>query len=261
MTTRIFIGALVFFFIAVLVVAIGVDEGERMDTFEASTKARSIENGAELFQGNCDRCHGVQGKGIAGVAPALNSYDFFTNRLKEVGYSGSLRSYIESTIAAGRPVKAAEWPEAMPTWGQAYGGPLRQDQIEDLTNYIFNWQEAAVSAGPPSTPAPVSGDPIERGMAVFLGSGGCGGCHVVEGLDGAIGQVGPDLSNIATIGADRVAGQTAEEYIAESIYDPAVFLVEECPLGPCADVMPKDLGTRLTQQEIDDLVTYLLTLD
>jgi mono/diheme cytochrome c family protein len=261
MTTRIFIGVLVFISVVALVLAIGIDEPERMDEFENSILARSIENGAATFQGNCDRCHGVQGQGIAGVAPALNSYDFFTNRLKEVGYSGSLRSYIEGTIAAGRPVKSAAWPQTMPTWGQAYGGPLRQDQIEDLTNYILNWQETAVAAGPPATPAAVSGDPIERAQAVFIGNGGCGGCHVIEGLDGAIGQVGPDLTNIAAVAADRVAGQTAEEYITASILNPAAFIVDECPLGPCADVMPKDLGTRLAQQEIDDLITYLLTLE
>ena len=102
MTTRIFIGVLVFLFIAILVIVIASGESERMEAFDESVQGRSIENGAELFQGNCDRCHGIQGQGIAGVAPPLNSYDFFTNRLQEVGYSGSLRSYIDSTIT---------WPE------------------------------------------------------------------------------------------------------------------------------------------------------
>jgi mono/diheme cytochrome c family protein len=261
MTTRIFIGGLIFLFIAILIVAIAAGENERMDTFEDSTQARSIENGAELFQGNCDRCHGIQGQGIAGVAPPLNSYDFFTNRLQEVGYSGSLRSYIESALEAGRPVKSAEWPEAMPTWGQAYGGPLRQDQIEDLTTYILNWQEAAVASGPSVTQEPVTDDPIELGKAVFLGSGGCGGCHAIDSLPGAVGQVGPDMSQVASVAADRVAGQTAEDYITESILDPSAFLVPDCPTGPCADIMPKDLGTRLAQDELDGLVTYLLTLE
>lgn len=261
MTTRIFIGVLVVFSVVALLIAIGVDESERMETFENAVVARSIENGAALFQGNCDRCHGVQGQGIAGVAPALSSYGFFANRLQEVGYSGSLRSYIESTIAAGRPAKSANWPESMPTWGQTYGGPLRQDQIEDLTTFILNWEESALAAGPPATPAPVSDDPVERGQAVFLGNGGCGGCHTIEGLDGAVGQVGPVLTQIASVASGRVAGQTAAAYITESIINPPAFIVDECPLGPCADVMPKDLGTRLTQDEIDDLITYLLTLE
>ena len=260
MTTRIFIGGLIFLFVAVLIIVIGSGESERMELFEDSTQARSIENGAELFQGNCDRCHGIQGHGIAGVAPPLNSYDFFTNRLNEVGYSGSMYSYIESTIAAGRPVKTADWPEAMPTWGQAYSGPLRQDQIEDLTAYILNWQETAVAEGPAVTPEPVTDDPIELGKAVFLGSGGCGGCHTIDSLSGAVGQVGPDLSQIASVAADRVAGQTSEDYITESVLNPSAFLVPDCPTGPCADIMPKDLGTRLAQEELDGLIAYLLAL-
>lgn len=261
MTTRIFIGVLVFLSVVALLIAIGSQERERMDTFENAVMARSIENGAGFFQGNCDRCHGIQGQGIAGVAPALNSYAFFATRLQEVGFAGSLRSYIEGTIAAGRPVKSANWPEPMPTWGQAYGGPLRQDQIEDLTNFILNWEESALAAGPPATPAPVSEDPVERGQAVFLGNGGCGGCHTVEGLEGAAGQVGPELTHIATVASGRVEGKTAEAYIHESILNPSAFVVEQCPLGPCADIMPKDLGTRLAQEEIDDVVTFLLTLE
>jgi mono/diheme cytochrome c family protein len=260
MTTRIFIGLLIFMAVMALVAVVGLGEAERMETFDQAQLARSVENGATLFQGNCDRCHGVQGQGIAGVAPALSDYNFFTNRLKEVGYSGSLRAYIASTIASGRPVKTANWPEAMPTWGAAYGGPLRDDQIQDLTNYILNWQAAAIAAGPPPTPAPVSDDPVERGQFAFVGNGGCGGCHTIQGLEGAIGQVGPELTHIAAH-TDHMGGMTAEEYIRESILNPAAFLVTTCPLGPCADVMPKDLGTRLTQQEIDDLVTFLLTLE
>jgi mono/diheme cytochrome c family protein len=262
MTTRIFVGVLVFFFVVVLLVAIAFGEPDRMDTFEASTDARSIENGAELFQGNCDRCHGIQGQGIAGVAPAINSYDFFTNRLSEVGYSGSLRSYVESTIEAGRPVMSADWPAPMPTWGQAYGGPLRTDQIEDLTNYVLNWREAAVAAGPQVTqePGEVSGDPVERGMNLFI-SNGCGGCHLIEGLEGAVGQVGPALTQIAAVAAERVPGQTAEEYIRTSIVNPGAYLVEQCPTGSCANVMPADFGERLATQELDDIVTYLLTLE
>ncbi len=262
MTTRIFIGLLVFLATVTLIAVVALGEGERMETFDRAQLARSIENGAALFQGNCDRCHGVQGQGIAGVAPPLNSYHFFTSRLQEVGFVGSLRAYIASTITAGRPVKTADWPQPMPTWGTAYGGPLRKDQVQDLTNFILNWEETALAAGPEApAEAPASGDPVERGKAVFTGNGGCSGCHTVEGLEGAVGQVGPNLTHIATVAAGRVAGESAEEYIHTAVVNPSAFVVTDCPLGPCADIMPKDLGTRLTQQELDDLVTFLLTLE
>jgi mono/diheme cytochrome c family protein len=261
MTTRIFIGLIVFLALATLFAVVAIGEGERMETFDRAFEARAVENGAALYQVNCSRCHGVQGEGIAGVAPALSSAEFFNNRLIEAGYTGSLRSFVEGTIAAGRPIKTADWPEAMPTWSQEFGGPLRRDQIEDLTVFILNWRETALAGGPEPTLEPVEGDPIAHGQQVFLVTGGCGGCHVVEGLEGARGQVGPELSHIASIGQTRVEGQSAEEYIRESIVQPSVYIVEDCPTGPCADIMPKDLGERLTQQELDDLITYLLTLE
>jgi mono/diheme cytochrome c family protein len=261
-TTRIFIGLLIFLALLALVLVVALGEGERMETFDKAHQARSIEEGATLFESNCVGCHGLQGKGISGVGPALNDYHFFANRLDEVGFSGSLRSYIEGTLAAGRPVMSADWPAPMPTWGQAYGGPLRDDQIENLTDYILNWEEDAVAAGPEATPEPVevSGDPVERGMALFV-SKGCGGCHAIEGLEGAAGQVGPALTNIATIAATRVEGETAEDYIHTSIVNPAAYLVQECPAGPCAPVMPQNYGEQLATQELDDIVTYLLTLE
>jgi mono/diheme cytochrome c family protein len=262
MTTRIFIGLLVFMVLLALVLVVGLGEAERMETFEDSHLARSIEEGAALFESNCIGCHGIQGKGIAGVAPALNDYTFFVDRLDEIGFSGSLRSYVEGALAAGRPVMSANWPAPMPTWGQAYGGPLRDDQIEDLTNFILNWEQAAVAAGPEATtePVEVSDDPVERGMALIV-SKGCGGCHTIEGLNGAAGQVGPELTNVATNATTRVDGQTAEEYIRASILNPTAYLVQECPTGPCAPVMPQNYGEQLAEQELDDIVTYLLTLE
>ena len=262
MTTRIFIGLLVFLAVLALVAAVALDEGDRMETFDKAHLGRSVENGAALFESNCVGCHGLQGKGIAGVGPALNDYDFFVNRLDEVTFSGLLESYIEGTIAAGRPVKSANWPAAMPTWSQVYGGPLRNDQLEDLTRFILNWQGTAVAVGPVATPGPVeaSDDPIENGMALFV-SNGCGACHTIQGLDGALGQIGPELTNIATAAVDRVEGQTAEEYMRTSIGNPGAFLVQECPIGPCANIMPQNFGEQLATQELDDIVTYLLTLE
>jgi mono/diheme cytochrome c family protein len=150
----------------------------------------------------------------------------------------------------------------MPTWGQTYGGPLRSDEVADLTNYILNWEEEAVAAGPEATPEPVepSEDPVERGMNLFIARG-CGGCHTIEGLEGAAGQVGPALTNVATNAATRVEGQSAEEYIRTSIGNPSAYIVPECPTGACANVMPQNYGEQLTTQELDDIVTYLLTLE
>jgi len=49
MTTRIFIGVLIVLSVIALLMAIGVDESKRMETFGNAVEARSIEKGAALF--------------------------------------------------------------------------------------------------------------------------------------------------------------------------------------------------------------------
>ena len=94
--------------------------------------------------------------------------------------------------------------------------------------------------------------PSIDGSQVFIGRG-CGGCHTIDGLAGAIGQVGPELTHIGTIGAQRKSGLNAEDYIRESIEDPTAFVVDGFP-----PVMPQ-LRSTMTDEEFDALVDYLLS--
>ena len=261
---KITVGIVVAFGIALAVVYTGYGELDRLSRYEDRFAGRSIENGAKLFETNCIGCHGVQGQGIPGVAPALNSEAFFTTRLQDVGYSGSLQSYIELTIASGRPVGSGQYAAVMPTWGEEYGGPLRPDQVGDLASYILNWESTAVAAGgggetTATAPAAIdtSGDPVEVGKAVYAANG-CAGCH---GEPGGAGIIGPNLAGVATRGPEEVPGLTAEEYIHQSIVDPNAFIVAQCPAGPCQpNLMPQTFGTTLSEAELNGFVQYLLTL-
>lgn len=91
----------------------------------------------------------------------------------------------------------------------------------------------------------------------------CGICHVIPDIEGAQGQVGPTLAGIADAAATRVEDLSAEEYLRQSILEPNAYIVEECPTGPCADpsAMPGDLGERMTDEQVDVLVEFLLTLE
>ena len=73
-------------------------------------------------------------------------------------------------------------------------------------------------------------------------------------------MLGPDQTNLGAIAGSRREGYTAEEYIRESILEPSAFIVEECPLGQCLQVMPENYGELLTEEELDAIVTYLLSL-
>ena len=120
-------------------------EEPRMEAQTNSWTGRSIEKGAEIFASNCTSQHGVDGKGLPGVAPALHSHYFFTQRLTDLGYAGSLHDYVAGTVAAGRPSKAiSQWAQIMPTWGVNYGGPLRNDQVQDVTAFVMNWEQDAL---------------------------------------------------------------------------------------------------------------------
>jgi mono/diheme cytochrome c family protein len=251
--------------VAVLLV-VGLGEPTRMADTEESQTARSIQTGASIFETYCTGCHGPKGEGLPGVAPALNSPDFFTKRLKEIGYTGSLRAYVESTVNSGRPA-STQYSAKMPTWGQAYGGPLRPDQVTNVAAFILNWEKTAVAQalptpGPTATPLSGSASPEERGKALFLSDQtACKACHTIDTEAAAKGLVGPNLTHIGTEAGTLVAGQSAADYIRTSIINPSAFIAPKCPAGACVDkVMPPTFGQKLSQQELDDLVAYLLSL-
>ena len=103
--------------------------------------------------------------------------------------------------------------------------------------------------GPPPTPTI---DPVVlRGKKVF--SENCASCHVTSG-DTII--VGPSLANLATRAASRMEGLDSKQYIELSILNPSAYLVEGFE-----DAMPSTLAKKLTGEELDDLVVYLLTLE
>jgi mono/diheme cytochrome c family protein len=54
-----------------------INEGGRMLALEDTYHARAIEQGAALFASQCTRCHGPDGRGLAGYAPGLNNPQFF----------------------------------------------------------------------------------------------------------------------------------------------------------------------------------------
>ena len=98
---------------------------------------------------------------------------------------------------------------------------------------------------------PPGGGASPEGAQAFI-AGGCGACHTIDGVAGASGQIGPNLSQVASRAGGMVSGLSAEEYIRQSIQEPTSFVVDGfSPLMPASLVSGDDL---------DAIVSFLLTL-
>ena len=98
---------------------------------------------------------------------------------------------------------------------------------------------------------PRASDPLARGRQLYRQKG-CGSCHQI-GTEG--GTVGPPLTHAGTVAETRRAGTTGEDYVRESILDPGAYIVPGYP-----DTMPRGLTRGMSQEDLDDLVQYLLSL-
>ncbi|MCS6907798.1 MAG: cytochrome c [Anaerolineales bacterium] len=261
-----------------LLIWYGLNEPKRMAEYELHQRAKAIEVGAELYDINCKGCHGPQGEGVVGLWPPLNDRHFFTNRLTEVGWSGTLEDYIISTVSSGRLVSTrpdlypGQGRPVMPAWAERYGGPLRDDQIRNLAAFILNWKDTAPDrtaqmaemAGPPTgtdiNKQLPEGDPV-RGQGLAAAKG-CAVCHI-SAPTGPAWLATPDQPGIATRAEEILTdpnytgnAKTAAQYLHESIVLPNVYIVP----GFQAGVMPANYGDTLTDQELADIIAYLLTL-
>lgn len=211
------------------------------------------------------------------------------SRLVNLGWGGGLHNFVYTTILSGRPVSGEYWPSGnpMPPWSQLAGGPLRLDQLDDLTNFVLNYDKgdnwtiedlnavrqfainpsagggAAVPAGPPvgtdvqaayTAVEALTGDP-NNGQQLYTALA-CAGCHVA-------GVVGPKTEGTWTRIEDvrlkqpKFAGFTGEEYIVDSVLKPNDYVVPNFQ----PNLMPQNFGTRIDAQQLADLVAFLKSQD
>ena len=100
-------------------------------------------------------------------------------------------------------------------------------------------------------PTPTRDPVLAAGQKVFVAH--CGACHSTE--PGTV-IVGPSLAGITTAGATRIDGLDARAYVYNSIMQPSDYLVDGF-----GDIMPQDLAKKLTGEELDGVVAYVLSLE
>jgi mono/diheme cytochrome c family protein len=98
----------------------------------------------------------------------------------------------------------------------------------------------------------------EAGKALFEQSvvGGQPGCVTCHSREAGVTLVGPSLATIGSEAGERVADLSAEEYLRQSILEPDAFVVSGFPSG----TMPKVWGDVLSEEQIGQLLAYLVTL-
>jgi cytochrome c2 len=104
---------------------------------------------------------------------------------------------------------------------------------------------------------PMSGD-AKRGAKLFTQGQSdappCSTCH--HKITGQCGfSVGPNLAGIVERASRRVEGMTATDYMRQSILEPRRFVVPGY-----RNMMYSDYNSHLTEQDVLDLIAYLLTL-
>jgi len=107
--------------------------------------------------------------------------------------------------------------------------------------------------------APGAGD-ATRGRELYektvLGPRAAPGCSTCHSLEPGVTKVGPSHAGIADRAGTIVPGLSAEEFIRESIIDPDAHVKD----GFFPGIMYQKYADDLTEQEISDLVAFMLTL-
>ncbi len=100
-------------------------------------------------------------------------------------------------------------------------------------------------------------DPIAGEQLYYENSSGTNaGCRICHSLEPNEVIVGPSFYGLAERAVTRVPGLSAEEYIRQSILEPNTYVVPGFPKGQ----MIQNLGEILTDDQIDDLIAFLMTI-
>ena len=112
---------------------------------------------------------------------------------------------------------------------------------------------------PTLTPEAMSLVTGDEPLVEILTKPGCPVCHVIPGIPGATGQVGPPLV-LGTTGAQRLKdpgyrgqAKTVHDYIVESVLEPQRFVVQGYP----EHTMPAWYGSKLSALALEKIAAYL----
>lgn len=204
-------GFIVALFFAIFLPVYWLAEPGRMIAKEQEFAEESIARGAKYYAlrtdpvsgeqnlsgKECAQCHGVKAEG--GENDFLNPATGTKTKVKvpelqtvfsryekpPLGFKDA-RTFVYETIERGRP------GTDMPTWGNKFGGPLTEQEVNDIVNWLFSIQrKAEVKQG-------------ATGQQIFTEF--CAACHGIGGTGGS----GPSMTG----GSENLQFPNIEDHIA-----------------------------------------------
>lgn len=139
-------GLVLFVFFALFLPIYWFFESTRLNAATEGFFVQSVVRGEALYTENCALCHGADGGGGGAASPYGDDGEGWpapnlTNiaaRYEENPNITDVRDYIITTLERGRP------GTPMPTWGSAYGGPMTDQQIANITDWILSQQTGEI---------------------------------------------------------------------------------------------------------------------
>lgn len=178
---------------------------------ESFTQERVV-RGEQIYTAQCVACHGSNGEG--GTGPALNSRQLLKSTQDSVFFS-IIRSGVPNT--------------QMPAWSVDYGGPLTDEDVRDVVEFMRAWEPSA----PEIEEAVYVPDP-QHGALLFTNT--CEACH---GANGSGADQAPKINDPQRLSS------LPDEWYRDVIRN-----------GRPAKGMPT-WGTVLSPEQIEDLVALI----
>lgn len=227
-------GILLTAFFAIFLPLYWMREPARLTAASEAAAVQQFERGEAMYIENCSSCHGASGEGggAASTYDPADSWPAPNLTTIEKRYEGTppamdIRDYIVNTIRRGRP------GTPMPAWGSEYGGPMTDEQIEEITNWILLQQKDEVAEAQDA--ANTSGEELFQQN--------CTRCHG----DNLEGFIGPSLVGVF----ERHSRETVLGILRNGIY-----LANGISMPPWqTGYMYED--TRYSDEALNKLVDYL----